>query len=89
MAIKADEPGHLLGLKMALRGVLHHPFQRGKGISFGTDVMSECPGGITAFRGFLYQKDYLLFHISLLGGVQFLNLDPPIINECSTGLNRV
>jgi hypothetical protein len=38
--------------------------------------MSECPGGITAFRGFLYQKDYLVFHISLLGEAQLLHPDP-------------
>ena len=74
--MQADEPRHLFGLKMALHSILHHLFQFCKGIGFGKDVMSECPGGITAFRGLLYQKDYLLFHISLLGGAQVLNPDP-------------
>jgi len=74
--VQTDEPGHLFGLKMALHGILHHLFQLCEGIGFGKDVMSECPGGITTFRSFLYQKDYLLFYISLLGGAQFLNPDP-------------
>ena len=78
MVTEADEPGHLLGLKMALRDVLHHLFQFGKGIGFRKDVVPECSGGITPFCSFLYQEDYLLFHISLLSGVQFFgpSLDP-------------
>jgi hypothetical protein len=46
--VQADEPGHLFGLKMALRSVLHHTLQLSKGIGFGKDVMSECSGDITA-----------------------------------------
>jgi hypothetical protein len=61
---------------MALHGVLHHLFQLGKGIAFGKDVIAERSGGITAFRGFLYQKDYLLFHIPLLSEDQFLRPEP-------------
>jgi hypothetical protein len=60
---------------MAPRGFLHPLFQLGKRIGFGTDAMSESFGNVTAFRGFLYHKDYLLFHISLVDGTHFLNPD--------------